>query len=114
MNFTCLFYIHGLDAPEFTLQPISVRLNSSTETSRNETLKLKCNATGSPFPKVLWLKLPFSDTIESDITTNVSEEWEFVITKAVTTDSGKYICKVWNHLGQKYSEPALVFVQGQS
>ena len=109
-----IFYTDCLDAPEFTLNPRSVRLNSSKEASRKETLQLNCNATGNPIPMVVWYKVSFNETVESFSAKAVSDKWKFVINGAVTSDSGKYRCKAWNHVGYTYSKVAKVFVQGKS
>ena len=103
---------NDLDAPEFTFHPHSVRLNSSKDSSHNETLQLTCNATGNPVPMVEWSKLSLSDP-SAGFTENFSNKWNFVIERAVTDDSGNYRCRAWNYLGQEYSNIARVIVQGK-
>ena len=86
-------------APNITEQPAAF-----TELRTGETLTISCRADGDPEPFFRWMK--DGRLLEGRRTSNL------VIKKVKSKDTGIYICKVANFVGNQDSVPARVIVHG--
>jgi len=79
----------SISAPKVIVSP------ASETVIENQTTMFYCSAGGSPKPKISWNKLNGSGLMNSRGHTNKLE-----IYNAAYNDSGKYVCRATNVLGQ--------------
>lgn len=77
--------------------PPSIENQALTESYRikeGEKLVLKCNTSGQPPPKVLWMKSSWTLALPES-----SDSSRFVIESASKKDAGRYVCIATNKAG---------------
>ncbi|KAF0287393.1 Muscle, skeletal receptor tyrosine protein kinase [Amphibalanus amphitrite] len=87
-------------APEITVPP------ASTDVELGSELVLNCSSRGEPVPRILW-RFRAADAAhyrELDAKGDnhaVGEDGRLRVHKVSRTDEGRYLCRVWNSLGER-------------
>ncbi|XP_072400480.1 fibroblast growth factor receptor-like 1 [Diabrotica undecimpunctata] len=76
------------------------RIQKNIVKSAGSTLRLNCEASGTPTPNITWYKDGLSP-LPRRLTPTKSKKWSLVLEDLVSGDSGEYTCKVCNEVGCK-------------
>lgn len=81
------FFVKPETMPRITLKPSGSSIN------------FKCRGGGFPHPNITWTKN--KEAIVRDLGHFKLGKWQLILEDLITTDSGRYECKICNYLGCK-------------
>lgn len=92
--FILVFAYYMLSVPPHFSKPDQMRKRNLMRPIEN-SVRLKCKATGKPKPDIIWLK----DGEILDVVDNEESKWTLRLSNLQKEDSGKYTCRVFNRAG---------------
>ena len=95
----------------YTVKPFIITQPKSTAPQEGDTVKLYCNATGSPILHISWTFDGSVIKVNNNSRISLSNDsQELTITNVNRGDSGDYRCLVKNRVGNDTSDPSLINV----
>ena len=95
----------------YTVKPSIITQPKSTAPQEGDTVKLYCNATGSPILHISWtFDGSFIKVNKNSRISLSNDSQELTITNVTRGDSGDYRCLVKNRVGNDSSDPSVINV----